>query len=341
MHGQEAAAARYALAAQESYATQLRQLLADAAALDEATIAKLTANRAPNSATGPMAGAIPRQSVPVAGTDPATVHAWWDGLAEEERRYVVANHPDLVGNLDGVPIDARDQANRIVFDQETDRLQAHRHDLADREAYLRQMMREGRLAEVYPDLAARGLSVRDAALFDLETIDQQRADSDGKLKGIGQIADRLNVTDPSRQRAYLIGFSTEGDGRAVVSIGNPDTADNVLTYVPGTGADITHPGGDIKRAEKMAIDASPGVGTNTVTDLHGVSADQVWSTRADGDPIHFVPDLDLVHGNDPTRDDFGGRVFTSDPGGHSDYWNKGNQARRNIAIIATGQGVVS
>ena len=58
-----------------------------------------------------------------------------------------------------------------------------------------------------------------------------------------------------------------------------------------------------------------------------------------------VPDIDLIHGNDPTRDDFGARVFSSDPGNpddeaktHSAYWDDGNRARMNIAYIATGQG---
>jgi hypothetical protein len=53
----------------------------------------------------------------------------------------------------------------------------------------------------------------------------------------------------------------------------------------------------------------------------------------------------VLHGNDPTREDFGGQVFTSDPGDpdnegatHSAYWDPNNAARRNIAYIVTGQG---
>jgi hypothetical protein len=87
------------------------------------------------------------------------------------------------------------------------------------------------------------------------------------------------------------------------------------------------------------------VGTNSASDLTGVPPDQVWATRAEHDIIRRVPDWDVLHGNDPTREDFGGQVFTSDPGDpdnegatHSAYWDPNNAARRNIAYIVTGQG---
>ncbi|MBT8225489.1 MAG: hypothetical protein HKP61_12575 [Dactylosporangium sp.] len=391
---------------------QIRQLLERADALDESTIRKLTANRAPNSASGPGSGAVARESVPRAGTDPAKVHQWWDSLTDDERRYLIATYPDLVGALDGVPVTARDQANRIVLDSERDRLAAESREM---DAYLADLRRRVAAGEEVSseDLSRHGL------------VEHRREEIAGKLRGIDQILNRLESTDPGRPRAYLVGFSTADDGRAIVAIGNPDTADNVLTYVPGTGADLSHPAGDIRRADYMAEDAnrmeptaqtatimwlgydapdtlpaaadhryadgavadlnrfqnglrathegttashnvvlghsygttvightatqtgitadelvlvaSPGVGTNDASDLRGVSPEHVWATRADGDPIHWAPDLDIAHGNDPTRKDFGGQTFTSDPGDHSSYWKENNPARANIARIVTGQ----
>ncbi|GAA3725538.1 hypothetical protein GCM10022225_03050 [Plantactinospora mayteni] len=70
----------------------------------------------------------------------------------------------------------------------------------------------------------------------------------------------------------------------------------------------------------------------------------MWASRAEHDIIRRVPDWDIAHGNDPTREDFGGRVFSSNPGDpdnegatHSAYWDDGNLARENIAYIVTGQ----
>ncbi|WP_248782973.1 alpha/beta hydrolase, partial [Streptomyces exfoliatus] len=51
--------------------------------------------------------------------------------------------------------------------------------------------------------------------------------------------------------------SDEGNGRAIVSYGNPDTARNVAAYVPGlnTSLDKEFAEGDLKRARDTAITA--------------------------------------------------------------------------------------
>jgi hypothetical protein len=54
---------------------------------------------------------------------------------------------------------------------------------------------------------------------------------------------------------YLLGYSSAEDGRAIVAIGNPDTADNVSVLVPGTGTDLGNVGGSMDRAGVMAGDA--------------------------------------------------------------------------------------
>ena len=43
--------------------------------------------------------------------------------------------------------------------------------------------------------------------------------------------------------------------RTCCAVGNPDTADNVATYVPGMGTDIGNMGKDIERGDTMAADA--------------------------------------------------------------------------------------
>ncbi|WP_344140239.1 alpha/beta hydrolase, partial [Luedemannella flava] len=390
--------------------------------LDARTTAALRANLPVTGADG----AVDPAGVPAPGTDPRTVRAWWDSLTPAQRRALVTGHPELVGNLDGVPVADRDAANRLVLDRQRDVLTARRRELADREAYILRMLAEGRRDELYPPSLRR-----DPAGEELARLRAEAGDIDGKLRGTDRITERLANPDPTLPRAYLMGFSTDGDGRAIVAVGNPDEADNVLTYVPGTGADLSKTRGDIDRTDKMVIDAtradptattagilwlgydapdtvgeaasssyardavadldrftdglrvthegapshnvvlghsygttvvgnaaqagdglapddlvlvaSPGLDTNSVADLRGVTADHVWATRADNDLIRRVPDIDLAHGNDPVREDFGARVFTSAPGDpdnegrvHSAYWDKDNVARLNIARIVTG-----
>ena len=64
---------------------------------------------------------------------------------------------------------------------------------------------------------------------------------------------------------------------------------------------------------------------------------------AEGDAIAFPAGESVIHGHDPTNDTFGGIVFNSDASGgsgdeiHGGYWNEGNDARKDMALILTGQ----
>ncbi|MGA5557776.1 alpha/beta hydrolase [Streptomyces lavendulocolor] len=80
-------------------------------------------------------------------------------------------------------------------------------------------------------------------------------DSRTKLEALRMIQDRLR--EPSVPPMYLLGIGDEGNGRAIISYGNPDTSRNVSAYVPGLGTKLD---GDfvedtMKRAEDTAIGA--------------------------------------------------------------------------------------
>ncbi|MFJ8854214.1 alpha/beta hydrolase [Streptomyces sp. NPDC102437] len=111
---------------------------------------------------------------------------------------------------------------------------------------------------VYPDrignLDGIPALVRDAANRDnlqllmgkLEGRDD--AKSQTQLAALREIDRQLGAG--SRPPMYLLGIGDEGNGRAIVSFGNPDTAKNVAAYVPGlnTSLDKEFATGDIKRA---------------------------------------------------------------------------------------------
>ncbi|MFC8620327.1 alpha/beta hydrolase [Micromonospora purpureochromogenes] len=155
---------------------------------------------------------------PPAEADPATVRAWWAGLTPAQRRWLVRHEPGRVGRLDGVPVAARDQANRLLLDDRREALLAARRELQSRPA---------------PGPAERaGLRRLDAG-----------------LAGVDGLAGRLATAEPPR--SYLLGLDPTGDGRAIVALGNPDRADRVLTYVPGMTADLADAPAELGRVGRV------------------------------------------------------------------------------------------
>ncbi|MET8249632.1 alpha/beta hydrolase [Streptomyces sp. NPDC005202] len=73
-------------------------------------------------------------------------------------------------------------------------------------------------------------------------------DSQTKLGGLKRIQERLNTV--SVPPMYLLGIGNEGNGRAIISFGNPDTSKNVSAYVPGldTKLDKEFANGTVNRA---------------------------------------------------------------------------------------------
>lgn len=189
-----------------------------------------------------------------AGRSPAEVHAWWESLTPLRQEQVLWEFPDLVGRMDGIPISDRDVANRTVLERDRGLLQQQLSEIEASEEFLWKAIPQGRFLDVYPEAEDPRAALED----ELRRLASERAELPGKLRGIDAITSRLN--DPGRPDAYLIGFSSDGDGRAIVSVGNPDTADNVLTYVPGTGEQLSSAGAGLLRTEEMAKDAARAAG---------------------------------------------------------------------------------
>jgi hypothetical protein len=168
---------------------------------------------------GAPAGPAPvtNDGIPPAGTHPDAVHDWWQRLGEDARATAIAEHPDRVGWLDGVPAEMRDQANRILLDREI----AHQRQLAEE-------YRSGP-----PDLSL------------------QLSGAEAKIAALDAVRTRLD----GEPKAFLLGVSAEGDGLAVVAVGNPDTARQVLTYVPGMASDLTTVPAQVDRMDAIVARA--------------------------------------------------------------------------------------
>ncbi|MGA5301312.1 alpha/beta hydrolase [Nucisporomicrobium flavum] len=64
------------------------------------------------------------------------------------------------------------------------------------------------------------------------------------------------LADGDGPRAYLLEVDPAGDGRAVVALGDPDRATGIVTQVPGMTADLASYGGELARAERIAVRAA-------------------------------------------------------------------------------------
>lgn len=244
-----------------SYVGQLQGILDRAVESDDRTANLITINLPdPKTGFGSLSlQPISRQNLlDQKGRPPKDVAAWWDALTPEQQEQAIEDYPELVGWLDGVPATDRDTANRITLDHSLADLRDQVTTLDSREAYLKSMADQGRLGEVYPDEA----NPVGAMYAELDRIDEQREAAAGSLAGATTIKNRLD--DPNKPPALLMGFDPAGDGKAIVSVGDPDTADNVVTYVPGTTADLPGFGTDLNRADTMASDAAQyGTGGST------------------------------------------------------------------------------
>ncbi|MDH6141193.1 hypothetical protein P3T35_003210 [Kitasatospora sp. GP30] len=165
-----------------------------------------------------------RENIPQQGTDPNKVKAWWNGLTPAEQQDLINNHPQDIGNLDGIPSASRDQANRIGLT----RIQS---DLQAKIAAL------GPEPPMFDGLVSGGFPIQTGAYTEWK---QKHDALQGQLDQYNHIQDRLTADDQayakdpsSHPRDYLLGISTQGQGRAILSFGNPDTAKNVSAYVPG------------------------------------------------------------------------------------------------------------
>ncbi|WP_345453240.1 alpha/beta hydrolase [Nocardioides marinquilinus] len=137
--------------------------------------------------------------------DPDAVHAWWRGLAPEERESLKLHRPELLGALDGLPAADRDDVNRALLEREIDALTA--------------LGAAGALTAAQRRRLQNALGARDAVY--------------------GRTVTDHETDEPLRPLLLLYDAGAfGGDGRGAVAFGDPDTADHTLVMVPGFGNDL-------------------------------------------------------------------------------------------------------
>ncbi|MEV6046116.1 alpha/beta hydrolase [Streptomyces xanthochromogenes] len=112
--------------------------------------------------------------------------------------------------------------------------------------------------------------------------------SQSQLDGLLEI-DRKLRDEGKKPPMFLLGVGDEGNGRAIVSYGNPDTSQNVSAYVPGleTGLDKDFARNDLKRARDTALDAASEDRSSTTASIVWLGYDAPQLTGTDDIGANF------------------------------------------------------
>ncbi|OEJ94849.1 alpha/beta hydrolase [Streptomyces thermolilacinus] len=227
---------------------------------------------------------------------------WWQSLTEEERAAWLSLHPARVGAMDGLPAPVRDEANRVVLNEHLARtrleLDAIPKPPADRWTWTTTGLTPTRVPT--PEYLA-WQQEHGERYFALQN----------SLRGMESIQQRFDQTgERGLPEAYLLGFSPEGNGRAIIATGNPDTAHHQAVYVPGTTSNLSNIGEGIDRMEnvwRVAQTEARGDSVSTIA-WYGYDAPQDIKTDApfrhyanDGAPAFrkFLDGLEASQSGDP------------------------------------------
>ncbi|MER6102223.1 alpha/beta hydrolase [Streptomyces sp. NPDC001832] len=200
---------------------------------------------------------------------------WWKNLTSEQRADYLAVHPNSIGSMNGLPSDVRDEANRMVLNETKAGYQLELDAIPKEPA---KYSPNGS----YP-VAAFTPEWREWQ----DKYGDKKARLEGVMKGMNAIQDRFDRTGKGGlPEAYLLGFDPTGlgDGKVILANGNPDKADHVGVYVPGTFAGIESIGGDggthgdLGRGERLWAEShrlTPGQNVSTITWLDYNAPDSI------------------------------------------------------------------
>lgn len=279
------------------YSGVFRDAVAEATNADAqiaASFRRMTAE-AVGAAPGSDATTAASATVPARGTSPAEVKQWWDSLSRMEQESLLFTRSSDLGMLDGIPAEIRDRANRFQLVEERAELDSQKQRL-----------------ETLPNRTRE----QDA---ELKSINE-------KLGGLDTIEKRLTSPQSGQQQAYLLGIDSSGNGRAIIAIGNPDTAANVATFVPGTGARLGTCGADIGRSDVMVDSAnragSPStasvtwIGYDAPQDI-GAAGNEDYAQNARQDLARFQDGLRATHEGTSSHNTVIGHSYGSTVIGHT------------------------
>ncbi len=137
-----------------------------------------------------------------------------------------------------------------------------------------------------------GVPAADRDLANRVSLATQLADPVGRHR-TALLALRARL-DAGPVRAYLLGLSTDGRGRAIVALDDPDTADHVVTCIPGLGGNLDHVTEELARIGHLltaARQAAPDRSTSVIAWLGYDAPDSLAEAAATGSARHAAAAL--------------------------------------------------
>ena len=148
---------------------------------------------------------------------PSQVNDWWTSLTDAQRKNIIEKHPAWIGNLNGIPSNTRDEANRRV-------LNIMRENLKKEIAYYEpKYLDPPNSSNPRPQLSPAYVNLLN------------------KYQEINNIYASLNSEDSKKaDRKLLVLDTSSGDHfRAAVGSGDIDNADHVMVFTPGMNTQVT------------------------------------------------------------------------------------------------------
>ncbi|WP_164505406.1 alpha/beta hydrolase [Actinobaculum sp. 313] len=165
---------------------------------------------------------------------PHEVNDWWTALTPAEQREIGLNHPEWIGNLDGIPLDCRSKANTIRLwsdpDYEALRAVVDELDLRDYvEDNPRDRERAIELWETLKKYAPDGHAAADKVF----TVEALRAHFPMESP------QALWDSPPGQYSLLVYDFNGSSEHmRGAIGVGDIDHAENVVTFTPGMTSNV-------------------------------------------------------------------------------------------------------
>ena len=151
------------------------------------------------------------------------VAVWWKALSAAEKQDLIAHHPEMIGNLNGVDMASRDQANRILLRRKISQTDAEVQTLRAKLKEQNDPNASGKHTESYA--SPKSLEWAKKKLADLKAVQETLDENDKKRQKDPKIARRGLV--------YMDDSKKDDRVKVAISTGDVDRAKHVSTVIPG------------------------------------------------------------------------------------------------------------